>query len=244
MHVLQKHLLGKWWHSIDVVVAASEDLADSLARDGLKVNEVVWSGVKERPLRPRLGDPPVVAFAGRLVKEKGIDVLCRAFALLTKSIPDAQLLIAGTGPEKSNIEDLVRSLRLTDSVRMLGQLSPQQLYDVFSPAWVQVVPSLCREGFGMAAAEAMIRGTAVIASDIGGLKNFVSSAGCLLVPPGDVEALSQAMLCVLQDSGTAESMGLRARTFALERLTAGRFAEQLVEIYRKLCSIKETANVS
>lgn len=97
LHMLQMHLWNRWRHVFDRTVGLSHAVRRHWEAAGLGPIDVVYNGIAERPLRPPLADPPTVAFAGRLVPEKGVDVLLRAFARVTQSVPGARLLIVDHG---------------------------------------------------------------------------------------------------------------------------------------------------
>src|SRR5947208_2886727 len=148
--------------------------------------------------------------------------LCRILA--QSRIPEAKLLIAGDGPESSRLIAQIGDLRLDSSVTLLGHLSRAELEARFSNAWVQVVPSRWEEPFGIVAAESLMRGTAVVASDAGGLAEIVlNNETGVLVPPGDPQALGDALLSLLENRERVEWMGGNARQFALQHLTEEAF---------------------
>jgi len=233
--MLQLNVWRHWRDVFDRIVANSETMRRRLDDAGIRPAEVIWNGVPARPARQPLSDPPVVAFAGRLVPEKGADVLLDAFAKIVRRVPDAQLLIAGGGPERDRLESQIRSLHLTNSVRMLGHLSREDLESHFGEAWVQVVPSRWEEPFGIAAAEALMRGTAVVATNHGGLAEFVHHGETgFLVAPGDADALADALLFLLADRNRAESMGRCGRQFALSHLTEDAFVDRFLRVYSQI----------
>jgi glycosyltransferase involved in cell wall biosynthesis len=102
----------------------------------------------------------------------------------------------------------------------------------FNDAWVQVVPSICPEPFGVVISEAMMRGTPVIASRIGGMKEVVREGETgFLAAPGDSENLAQVLLHLLRKRNLAEGMGMAARAFALEHLSMRTFVDQIEAAY-------------
>ena len=106
-----------------------------------------------------------------------------------------------------------------------------QVEECFSGAWVQVVPSRWREPFGNVAAEAMMRGTAVIATLGGGLSEIVRDERTgILVPPNNVDALASALLGLLSDRRRAECLGGGGREFALSHLTEEIFVDRFVAL--------------
>lgn len=233
--VLQQALLRRGLPAIDRVVANSDATRAVLERCGIPVDAVIWNGVPETEVRPALGDPPVALAAGRLVREKGFDVLVRAMAGIRDRIPAARLVVAGDGPARTGLERLVGELGIAGAVEFTGHLSRADLEARAAPAWVQVVPSVWDEPFGIVAAEAMMRGTGVIASDAGGLREIVQQdATGLRVPPGDVEALAGALATVLSDRSRAERYGRAGRDFARAELSEPRMVERFIDLYTEL----------
>jgi len=229
--MLQRRLWNAWRGALDLIVANSEACRGQLLEDGVSPVEVVWNGVPVVPARPPLSGPPEAAFAGRLVRQKGADVLLRAFAQVATEIPTARLLVAGDGPEWKSLERQAEALGISSRVAMLGLLSSADLERRLAGAWVQVVPSRWTESFGLVAAEAMMRGTAVVASNLGGLPEYIKDGETgHLVPSGDDRALAKALVRILRDRDLAEQIGGAARRFALAELSdevcAGRFLER------------------
>jgi len=119
---------------------------------------------------------------------------------------------------------------------MLAHLSRPEVERLFDGAWVQVVPSRWAEPFGLVAAEAMMRGTAVVASAFGGLNEIVKDSKTgFLVPPGSVSALSEALLNILQDRDLAEQMGRAGREVATLHFNEEKYVDRLVQLYQFLC---------
>jgi glycosyltransferase involved in cell wall biosynthesis len=228
----QQRLWRRWRGAFDVILANSSATRRQLLSDGIQPVEVVWNGVAAREPRPPLSDPPTVGFAGRLTWSKGADMLIRAFAEVAPDVPDGRLLISGDGPERVRLERLAVDLGLGRAVRMFGHITRDQVETELEAAWVHVVPSRNAEPFGLVAAEAMMRGTAVIASRAGGLSEIVEHDNTgLLVAPGDERALVGALKSLLRDRGLADRMGAAGRTRALRSFTLARFTDRMVEHY-------------
>lgn len=235
LRITQKALWKRWRDCIDSMVAVSGSVRQKLTDDGLPIQEVIWNGVPLVPAPRVLSATPTAVFAGRLVSEKGVDILLHAFALVRRQIPSAELWIAGEGNERARLERLIDELNLRSSVSMLGFLARDEMERKFSRAWVQLIPGRWEEPFGMVIAEAMMRGTAVVASALGGALDLVEhNISGLLVPPGDVVALSDALAAVLADSGTALRMGHAGRTRALRDLTEDASVGRFVALYESL----------
>ena len=233
--MIQMQLLRRWLPAFRLVIANSEATRQTLAAGGIQASAVIPHGSPVLPRRPPLGRHPVVGFAGRLVPEKGVDVLLRAVAEVLRTLPDTRLIIAGDGPERDRITRLIAELNMQGHVEMTGHLTREALARALEPAWVQAVPSRWAEPFGIVAIEALMRGTAVVASASGGLLDIVreGETGCF-VPPGDAGALARALLPLLGNSAVAEDMGAAARRDALERFTEARFTDQFLEVYQRV----------
>lgn len=229
----QLRLWRRWRDVFDVVVANSRSVAEWLEVSGIDRVEVIPNGIKSREPRPPLSGPPTIAFAGRLAHEKGVDTLLNAYKLVIKQRPDTRLLIAGEGPESGRLRKTAG--QLDAKIEFLGHQSRETVERRFNAAWVQVVPSLGNEAFGNAAAEAMMRGTALVASAIGGFTEYVQHGETgLLVAPGDHVALGRLLLTVLGDREYAESLGQAGRRYALTAFDQEHFLDRFIAIYEGL----------
>ena len=123
----QMQLWRHWRSAFDAVVANSGAVRVRLLEDGFTDVETIPNGVPQRPLRPALGGPPVVAFAGRLVPEKGPHVLLEAFARFAEELPEARLVVAGEGPFAGALERRVAELGLGGRVDLTGRLARDEL---------------------------------------------------------------------------------------------------------------------
>jgi glycosyltransferase involved in cell wall biosynthesis len=233
--MLQMGMFRHWRDAIDMFVANSHTTRCELVRDGVDHVEVLYPGTAVVRARPPLGEAPRAGFVGRLVPEKGVDVLVEAFARVVSDLPQASLVIVGEGPERPRLERLIAALKLNRSVTLKGRLSRAAAERTMEECWVQVAPSRWAEPFGLVAIEAQMRGTAVVASQSGGFCETVAD-GCtgMLVPPGDVGALSHALLQVLSQRERAEDMGRAGRERALRLYTESASMDRLLGLYGKV----------
>lgn len=151
---------------------------------------------------------PAIIGLGRLVQEKGFDLLLRAHALNAARYPNWHLYIFGEGPERSRLEMLVEELGLRGRVDLPGALSEPTTAlrsgDLF-------VVSSHIEGFSLVLAEAMACGLPVIATDAGGPRSIIRNEyDGLLVPPGNVDILAAAMARLMGDDGLRMTFAARA----------------------------------
>jgi glycosyltransferase involved in cell wall biosynthesis len=233
--MVQHQLWQRWKGAIDQIVALSHGMKQELEQAGLSPVDVIYNGVPVRSPRPPLTQPPTVAYAGRLVPEKGVDVLLKAFAIAHTQVPEAQLMIAGQGSAEGDLRQLAEGLGIADRVRWLGHRPRTEMEDLFNQAWVQVVPSQWAEPFGNVTTEAMMRGTAVIASAVGAQPEIVQPGKTgFLIPPGEVDALAECLTKVLLHQDLAEAMGAAGRERALAHFSEERRNEQFLALYQRL----------
>ena len=154
--------------------------------------------------RLELGTCPFVAVSvRRLVSRMGLDTLIDAWAQALPSLPPgAQLLIAGEGPQRHELEELIAGGGLQDSVRFLGRVGEDALVDHYRAADVGIVPTRSFEGFGLVVIEAAACGTPTIVTKIGGLPEAVAGLDrSLAVRAGDVPALATRIEQAARPSG-------------------------------------------
>jgi glycosyltransferase involved in cell wall biosynthesis len=241
--MLELWLWRRWRGSFDRIIAVSHAVCRYLVTDGIEPVDVIWDPVSSRPARPPISSPPVVAFAGRLAREKGVEILLKAFARVLVHIPKARLILAGEGKQEGYLRKLVTDMGISSNVTMTGYLHRREMEHIFDAAWVQVVPSIWVEAQGGVSTEAMMRGTAVIASNIGGLAEMVLHGETgLLVPPNDVEALAKALKQILQNRDLAEQMGKAGRKYALEHFDRQKHLDKMLLLYKTMVSNKLKTN--
>jgi len=159
--------------------------------DALDPQRIVAARGREAT-REALGVQPdqfLLLSVAQLMHRKGIDVLLRAVAKLRD--PDLVCAVAGDGPERAALTTLAAELSLGDTVRFLGRRS--DVGDLLAACDLFVLPSRA-EGLGVAALEALGAARPVVASRVGGLAELLADGSVgLLVPPGDADALAQAI---------------------------------------------------
>jgi glycosyltransferase involved in cell wall biosynthesis len=230
--------LGSWRRhagAFRLIVANSHALAQTLQANGVAVGRVIWNGTRRRPARPPLHGPPTVAFAGRLVAKKGADVLLKAMARVVRQVPAARLLIIGEGEERARLERLITEQALGDHVTMTGHLAGPELETRLGAAWVQALPSRYPEPFANTVLEAMMRGTAVVGTAVGGTPEIVRDGVTgFLAPMDDAAALADRLLRLLGDREMSERFGAAARHAAIAELTLERMITRFEGVYADL----------
>ncbi len=184
--------------------------------------------------RARFGLAPstfVVVAARRLERRMGLDSLLDAWAELEPQLPEAQLLLAGDGPERDQLERRRLGLRRPDSVRLLGRVSDDELVALYQAADCSVLPTRALEGFGLAALESMACGTPAIVSRVGGLPSAVVDLDpTLVVAPDRVGELADRLRrAAMGDLPERDDTRRHAERFAWSKV-----AERHVALYREV----------
>lgn len=200
---------------------------------GLAVNLGLGVDVEQfHPGEQRRSAPPYrVGYVGRLEQHKGIETLVAA----VEALPDVRLDIVGDGPARSALTDEIAARGLRERISIRGHVR-DDLPLVYRTFDVVVVPSLTTptwtEQFGRVAIEAMASGVPVIASDSGSLPEVLDGAG-VLVPPGDVAALTAALGTLLCDEAERRRLATAGRARA-EYFSWRRVAERQQDLYTKV----------
>jgi glycosyltransferase involved in cell wall biosynthesis len=195
------------------VICVSETIAAPVRAAGIEP-VVIANGVRvPEDVGPPV-EPPEVLYVGRLSPEKNVDTLVAA-------VGDLNLVVAGDGPLRKRVPNALGAVPHAEVERLLERAS--------------VVVAPCeREGFGLAAAEALAFGRPVVAAAGGALLELVTDGETgLLVPPRDAPALREAVQRLLEDPELRERLGREARTRARERFGWDAVIERTLETYRR-----------
>lgn len=187
-----------------------------------------------RPLNKINKRDDLILFVGNLVKGKGLELLLLAFKKCKQKIKKLKLFIAGEGYLKRELRKKIRILDLVNDVKLLGRLTHEQLRIIYNKATVTVLPSE-RESFGMVLIESMACGTPVIATISDGPKEIIShGVDGLLVPQGNVDALSEAICNIVLDNSLRKKMGINARKKVVNNFSLISLGKQLDALYKSL----------
>jgi glycogen(starch) synthase len=250
------HSVERWLcEQATLVIACSRFMAGELRTlYGLPADRLRVIGNGVRPPEPAPGEPapgepapaepapgqpawlngsrPVIAFAGRLVHEKGVQELIKALPLLRPEFPGLRAVIAGTGEQLAAQRDRAERYRVAELISWPGFLDQAGLHQLFRNADVVVVPSVY-EPFGLVALEAQLAGTPVAVADTGGLAELVEPGvtgvrfGCQ-----DPAALAAAVAGLLRDPAGAARMAATAQQRARTGFSWDEVARQTAAAYR------------
>lgn len=189
---------------------------------------------------------PTLLFCGRLIQRKGIDVLLNAMpAILAKR--EVKLVITGEGDRKTEWQELSSQLQLDSHVEFAGFVSNERLSELYRDCTAYVHPAIFddkgdTEGLGVVLIEALASNKPVIASAVGGIVDVIRHEETgLLVPEKDPEALTNAVLRVLNDSELARKLGQQGHAHARQFFDWDRCAGLTTSVYQSLAGVESPA---
>jgi glycosyltransferase involved in cell wall biosynthesis len=196
----------------------------NLKADGLAVRQ-----------RHHLVDRKVILFVGALTRwhsYKGVDVLFKAFKIVSEKDAEARLMVVGGGNMTEFYKNITRDLGLSSKVVFAGRVDDEVLPQYYAACDLGVLPSKdSSEGFGLVLLEAMACGKPVIGSRVGGIPEVIEDGGNgLLIEPNDANSLAKAMITLLSDDRLRARMGAAGRKFAEARDWSA-VAEKVESVY-------------
>jgi phosphatidylinositol alpha-mannosyltransferase len=214
---------------IDHRIAVSEQARDSAAAYAPGAYDIVPNGVLVPPQAEPADREHRITFAGRQEPRKGLHVLLRAWPEIHRAT-GARLHVVGADPLAVSLLQSRLGLDRAGIV-VRGFLSQDELTEELLGTKALVAPSLGGESFGMVLTRAFACAAPAVASDIPGYREVMTRATGVSVPPGDPEALAQAVIGLLEDEPHRQALGAAGRELAVERYGWDRVAERLLGIY-------------
>lgn len=186
---------------------------------------------------PREPRPITIGYAGRLVHEKGIQVLMRAVQPLSG---DWQLKILGSGPLSNSLPTLARELGIQDRVQFAPWTASDRMPQFYNSLDILAVPSLTqpnwKEQFGRVIMEAMACGVPVVGSDSGEVPNVIGDAG-MIVPENDAAALTTALTNLIQNPSLRQTLAIKGRNRAITHYSQQRVVDDTYHLYQSLMPV-------
>jgi len=237
----QNDVLRNLLHEADAITACSREVLRDLGEyaghalgnraqviyNGVSLDDFLDVTIAAYP-HPR----PYVLAVGRLVHQKGFDLLIRAFAAAVDRDPFGHdLLLAGDGPERRLLAGLIADLNLADRVHLLGMADRRTVVSLYKGCSFFALPSRY-EPLGIVNLESMAAGKAIVATRVGGVSEIVrDNENGLLVDPQDGHGLTEALLLLAQDESLRRDLGARGQT-DVEAFTWSHIAGQYLACYR------------
>ena len=240
----------EWWLTYEAwrVICCSKYMAAELSQvfqlpaDKIRI---IANGVDVNNVRPQVVDPgfrenyampweKIIYFIGRLVPEKGVQVLIDAIPLVLQQYPDAKFVISGKGPYEDVLKHQVNRANVGHKVFFTGFADDETRNRIFGGADAAVFPSLY-EPFGIVALEAMAAGIPVIVSETGGLGEIIEhDVDGFKFYPGDYRALAEYIVRILKDNELAG----RLRGKSWEKVTTvydwASIARDTINVYKEV----------
>ena len=229
---------------VDLVLARSQSLADALVALGCPIEKIRLNrtGIPLKAFAYQMRDWPAkgqwqLLQSCRLIAKKGLKTTLRAFAIFRRTHPEAQLVIAGDGPQEAELRRLADELGITANVEFTGFLSPEELKLRLYEAHIFLHPSELgadgnQEGVPNAMLEAMSTGLPVFATRHGGIPEAVESGiSGWLVDEGDFEGLGRALAELAGQPDRLAAMGEAGSKVVAERFEVNAQAQKLQEYY-------------
>ena len=220
-----------------LVLANSQGIAELSRACGAGETLVVHLGTDLPPNRrgPRRSGPPTLVTVAHLVARKRHADVVRVLAVLAQRHPTLRYAIVGDGPERIALEGLAARLGVAERVDFHGQLTPAEALERARACTLFVMPST-EEAFGVAYVEAMAGGVPAIGcrGEPGPEEIAAAGDGLVLVPPGDIERLTQRIDELLSDPHRLHEVGQRARATVASHFTWERCGEQTLAAYERV----------
>lgn len=224
---IQKMMEGKKQHRITIIPPGPNITAEKYPDARAKIDKETLENKK------------IILSVGRLVKRKGHDMVIKAMPLVLKKFPDAKYLIVGEGEYRAELEQLVKKLKLENSVNFLGALKDdQQVAALYHDCNLFIMPSRQLEnndveGFGLVFLEANSFGKPVIAGNSGGVTDAVVDGQTgFLVEPEDKQMISKAIIQLLYNPELAQKLGKQGAERVKEKFSWSLQAQRLMHLLK------------
>ena len=189
------------------IIVGSQYMRDHLLAHNFPAAKVMVNHLFscQEPDRAEQPEKDIFLFVGQIVRGKGIDILLRAWAKLALK---EKLVICGSGAQREEFQLLAEELKIAERIIWTGKIAEQELAEYYRRAICLVMPSRSPETFGLTGLEAMSYGTAVIATDVGGISAWLNAGkNGILVPSNNVQKLAAAINKLAQDKALAVALG-------------------------------------
>lgn len=237
---------GERWvlHNIDHALMGTESAAQVWLEKGYHgaYTVVPQFGVDTelfQPRQPSASDVFTVGYIGRLVPEKGVDLLLHALAKLQN--PRWRLMLVGGGTEDANLQSLAKTLGIDDRVTFIGQVPSLEMAAHYQQLDVLVLPSRTmpnwKEQFGRVLIEAMASGVVVVGSDSGAIPDVIGEAG-MVFPEDDAIALHTCLEALQNDPTKRHALMQRGIQRVRDHFTQAQVAEKHVSAYQQALESK------
>lgn len=218
---------------IDYVLPPSEFYMNKLIKDGIPKDKITYihNFIDVDAFDVKTEDDGYALYFGRLSREKGIINLINAFAKLEKGT----LYIAGDGPEKAEVEEVIKENKLEKRVKLLGFLNKEEMKETVRKCKFVVVPSIWYENCPYSVIETLCTGKPVIGANIGGIPELVKdNENGFIYKYDDVNELAEKMKILFEDDKLVKKFSKQAKEIAKEQYSKENYYKKIMKIYNKV----------
>jgi len=239
--ILYSQLKARYWNSlktkINVFHCPSINILNVAKRLGFKNsvyiplgidNEFINEPVEVQKLRPTL------LFAGAIAEQKGVQYLLPALQQVKEKFPDVLLRIAGRGHLLDKLKNDSKTMRLEENVEFLGFVSHEKIRDFYLSGHIFLMPSIWQEQFGLVGPEAFACKVPCIGTNVGGISEWLHhNENGLLIPPKDIDSLSEAIINLLSNNDKRKQMGENGRKYAIKNHHPQKYIDSIVNLINR-----------
>ena len=240
-YILIEKLLANW---TDVLITVSNLNKKKIIDLGISKKDKIYniySGIdlkifdrkNDRSFKKelKLGDNEILIGAvGRLSGQKDPITLIRAFNLVSKKFPDAHLVFVGDGPLRNKITKMIKKLKLTSKVHLIGNI--HNTWPVYHSLDLFVMSSIY-EGLGRSITEALSCGVPVVCTAVEGVPEIIKNGETgFLVEPRDIEGLANSIIYSLQNLSVAKKIALEGRKFVHKNFDVNKMVQEIDSVYQ------------
>jgi len=224
--------LNTYRRCVDRFITPSQFAREQLVTQGFDQEKItVLPHFQELPARPEPAEGAHVLYFGRLSREKGVEDVIRAM----EGLPQLSLVVAGEGPQKEELQQLTRSLKL-QNVKFAGHRVGEELKKLIAAAQFTVLPSRAYETLGKSILESFAWARPVVATDLGSRRELVQDGVTgLLYPAGDVAKLREKLAYLAARPQLANEMGTVGRRWVEGHHSPEAHYRSLMDLYEQVC---------
>lgn len=220
-------------NKIDYVLSPSKFYMDKLIMDGIEKKKIsyIHNFIDVSSFDVKTEDEGYALYFGRLSREKGVINLINAFTKIKKGV----LYIAGDGPEKDEVQKVIKENKLEKRIKLLGFLSKDEMKEILIKCKFVVVPSIWYENCPYSVIEALCFGKPVIGADIGGIPELVrDNENGFIYKYDDVDELSLKMKKLFEDNILVKKFGENAKEIAKVQFSKEKYYKKLIKVYQNI----------
>jgi phosphatidylinositol alpha-mannosyltransferase len=223
----------KYLHELTAVSDAAAEYVGSLTDEPITIipNGIDLKHYKKSEVERDAGGGKTILFIGRLERRKGLKYLLRAYKVLTQEQSDVSLVIAGDGPDREKMEQMVEELELPN-VTFMGYVDDKTKLDLLASADLFCAPAIYGESFGIVLLEAMACGVVTVAGDNSGYSSVLKDTGAVsLVNPRHTVEFARRLQLLLEDEGIRKTWKKWAGSY-VKQFSYSNIVDQYEDLYK------------